>query len=146
MTTPRGLPVPGAMVTFRTPRDGPGGQFGCCGSLTVVTDTGGFAVAHGMKPNTAPGSWTMEVWAEGPGWRVLERVDQTNAVPLSLSEPAGRAVSELDLGVGLAGVLSAFGAGLLFRQLCRQPWALRRGRHRGKAPAIKVHDPAVVAG
>lgn len=74
--------VPGATVTFFLPTTGPGGVFSDGGSsLTLMTDDRGEAVARGLRPNHAAGTFQIRVGASARGTVSTATVTETNMDP-----------------------------------------------------------------
>lgn len=74
-------PVAGAAVMFALPSQGAGGTF-ANGShtLTVMTDSQGRAVAHGLRPNSVQGQFQIHVTASHNGQVANTTITQSNAV------------------------------------------------------------------
>jgi hypothetical protein len=78
--------VAGAAVTFFLPATGPGGAFGDNGSsLTLTTDDRGEAVARGLRPNHAAGTFQIRVSASARGELSRATITETNVDPGSHS-------------------------------------------------------------
>lgn len=92
--------VPGAAVIFQLPQSGPGGTF-LDGSkvLNVITGSDGRAVARGLRPNNAAGTFQISITASAGGETATLAITQTNALAgAALATGAGTA------GAGGAGV------------------------------------------
>ena len=75
-----GAPGKGLPVTFTLPATGPSGSFKHFGSTAVVkTDTDGYAVIRGFKPNKIAGRYNVEVSAPVQGSVIRGLIEQTNA-------------------------------------------------------------------
>lgn len=75
-------PVPGAVVTFFAPNEGPGGTFtGDTQLLTVMTDRDGRAVASSYRPNGAVGDYKIQVTANFGDQTATASISQTNQAP-----------------------------------------------------------------
>lgn len=74
-------PVGGALVTFFTPNQGPGGLFGNQQTLTTMTDATGRAVGKGFKPNNAAGQFNIEVTVSFAGQIAKALVAERNIMP-----------------------------------------------------------------
>ena len=91
-------PVAGAAVVFLLPDQGASGVFANgSGTLTVMTDAQGRAVARGLRPNKVQGKLEIHVTASHQGQTATATISQTNA----LSAAAGAA------GAGVSGKLIA---------------------------------------
>ena len=74
-------PVAGATVTFVLPQSGPGATFpGGARTLSVFTDQAGRARALGLRPNSVPGKFTIQVNASSQGLTSSAVVAQTNVM------------------------------------------------------------------
>lgn len=74
--------VPGAVVTFQAPSQGPGGTFGDgATSLTLTTDDRGEAVARGLHANRNPGAFQLRVSASAQGRTTTASIPQINVDP-----------------------------------------------------------------
>jgi hypothetical protein len=78
-------PVTGAMVTFFSPNEGPGGSFvGDSHLLTVMTGSDGRAVAKDFRPNDIPGDYKIQVNAAFGDQVATAEVSQSNQ---AIAEP-----------------------------------------------------------
>jgi hypothetical protein len=74
-------PIAGAAVVFTLPSQGAGGTFaGGSHTLTVMTDSQGRAVAHGLRPNAVRGQFQIHVNASYNGQSANTNISQTNAL------------------------------------------------------------------
>lgn len=72
-------PVPGAIVTFTAPHDGPGGEFVDGTRLvTVSTDAQGVAEAKGFRPNTTVGKFEIRVTTSWNNARAQATITEFN--------------------------------------------------------------------
>lgn len=103
-------PIAGAVVVFTLPSQGAGGTFaGGQHTLSVVSNSQGRAVAHGLKPNTVQGQYQIHVNASFQGQTASLNISQTNA--LVAGAVAGAAVStKLIVILAVAGAAAAGGA------------------------------------
>ena len=70
-------PVAGTSVVFALPLTGPSGTFvNGSTNLTVVTDSSGLAVAHGLRTNQNPGKLEIYVTASYRGLRARRYITQ----------------------------------------------------------------------
>ena len=77
-----GRPVPGAMVVFTAPEEGPSGEFTNDSTVFgMVTGTDGLAAAVGYHPNAITGSYRIEIRAEFRGESATTAIEQTNIGP-----------------------------------------------------------------
>jgi hypothetical protein len=77
-----GRAVPGAIVVFQLPPAGPGGVFpGENLFATVTTDEKGRAVVKGLRPNSSPGKWSINVTASYQGLTASLAITQVNEDP-----------------------------------------------------------------
>jgi len=84
-------PIAGAAVVFTLPSQGASGTFaGGQHTLTVMTDSQGRAVAHGLRPNTVRGQFQIHVNASYNGQSASTNISQSNAV---LAAGAGAATA-----------------------------------------------------
>jgi len=75
-------PVPGAVVTFQAPAEGPSVGFGNGESTFLTqTDESGRAIARGLKPNSSAGAFQIRVTVSAGGETASAVIDQTNAMP-----------------------------------------------------------------
>ena len=103
-------PVAGAVVVFTLPSQGAGGTFaGAQHTLSVVSDSQGRAVAHGLRPNHVQGQYQIHVNASFQGQTASLNISQTNA--LVAGAVAGAAISaKLIVILAVAGAAAAGGA------------------------------------
>ncbi len=100
-------PVPGAMVTFFVPSQGPGGSFaGDSQLLTVMTDASGRAVANSFRPNGTVGDFKIEVTATYGGQTATASISQSNQrlAATSASRHSGKKIGIL---VAVGGAVAA---------------------------------------
>ncbi len=105
-------PIAGASVIFQLPDSGPGGSFADNSRfLTVQTDEKGIAVAHGLKPNDAPGRFQIRVTASFHGQTANAVVAQINAEPAAAKKGNGKLILILAIagGAAAAGAAAALG-------------------------------------
>jgi len=101
-----GHPIPNVAVTFVLPENGPGGTFADGhSSLTVMTDSNGQAVGHGLRPNGSAGQFQIRVTTSFAGQAATANISQTNAEPAQ-----GGGSSKTILIVALIGGAVAAGA------------------------------------
>lgn len=105
-------PVAGAAVVFSLPSQGAGGTFANgAHSLTVVTDSQGRAVAHGLHPNNVQGQYQIRVNASHNGQTASLSISQTNAlVAGAAGAVAGGISAKLIIILSVVGVAAAGGA------------------------------------
>jgi hypothetical protein len=113
-------PVTGAVVVFALPVSGTSGEFtNGSKNLTIVTDKGGLAAAHGLKTNEVPGKLQIYVTASYHTLRARTLINQqvegapgskTRSPDLQTSKSGGKWKWVL-LGVAAAG---GAGAGVYF--------------------------------
>jgi len=78
--------VPGAIVVFMLPGNGPGGTFvNGARMLTVTTDAQGRAVASGLHPNTLTGKFEIRVTASYQGKTGHAVIHQENVAPVAVA-------------------------------------------------------------
>ena len=104
-----GEPVSEAAVTFLLPASGPSGTFGDSGlSLTVPTDSRGFAVGRGFRPNSVPGQFRIRVTTMWKGLPATAALVQTNAEPVvHTSHSKTIAIIAVIAGAGIGGAVAA---------------------------------------
>jgi len=108
-----GIPITNIAVTFVLPGTGAGGTFADGkNSLTVMTDSSGQAVGHGLKPNNSAGQFQIRVTTSLQGQAATANISQTNA------EPAQGGISSKTIlilavvgGAAAAGAAVALGKG-----------------------------------
>jgi len=136
-------PVAGVAVVFALPVSGTSGEF-ANGSknLTIVTDSSGLAVAHGLKTNEVPGKLQVYVTASYHGLRARTLINQSVEAPpgtrvpppeLRTSKSGGKWKWVL-LGIAAAG---GAGAGVYFAN---------HGSATSAPPAISISTGTVVFG
>jgi hypothetical protein len=105
-------PVPGAVVTFVAPNQGPGGAFaGDTQLLTVMSDKDGRAVAGSYRPNSAVGDYNIQVTATYGGETASATISQSNrALAVAAAKKSNKRV--LILVAVAAAVAVGAGAGL----------------------------------
>jgi hypothetical protein len=110
-----GRPVAGAAVTFLLPELGASGTFpDGKTSLSTVTDQKGEAIARGLRPNSAQGTFQIRVTVSSEGRTANATINQTNA--MSVNAPArrsgsGKWIAILAIVGGAGGALAASRAG-----------------------------------
>jgi hypothetical protein len=105
-------PIAGAIVVFTLPSNGAGGSF-ANGAKTVsmVSDSKGQAVAHGLKPNGLKGQFKIHVNASYQGQTASTSITQTNAALTASGAAAHAGVSgKLIAVLVVAGAAAAGGA------------------------------------
>jgi hypothetical protein len=100
-----GHPMPNVAVTFLLPSEGASGTFDGKTSLTVMTDSNGLAVGHGLRPNAAAGQFQIRVTTSFQGQAATANIAQTNAEPAQ-----GGISSKTILILALVGGAAAAGA------------------------------------
>lgn len=96
-------PVAGATVTFLMPRDGAGiATRDGSRSFTAVTDQNGRAMLRGVRPNSLPGQFQIQVNASFQGMTGSAVITQTNTIMAAAAAGAGAGA-----GVGLSAKLIA---------------------------------------
>jgi len=105
-------PVPGAMVTFFAPNEGPGGSFvGDSHLLTVMTGTDGRAVAKDFRPNDVAGDYNIQVSVALGDETANATISQSNQVAAEAPAPKRSAMSGKKIGLIIAaGAAVAVGA------------------------------------
>jgi hypothetical protein len=104
-------PVPGAVVTFFAPNEGPGGSFtGDTQLLTVLTDNDGRAVASAYRPNGTVGDYKIQVTATFSGQTATTSISQSNQAPAAVKAKSNKKV--LLIVAAAAAVAVGAGAGL----------------------------------
>ena len=87
-------PVAGAIVVFTLPSNGAGGAFANgAQTLSMVSDSKGQAVAHGLRPNGLKGQFKIHVNASFQGLTAATSITQTNAVLTASGAAASAGVS-----------------------------------------------------
>ena len=101
-----GHPIPNVAVTFLLPTQGASGTFADGKTLiTVMSDSNGQAVAHGLRPNGTVGQFQIRVTTSLQGQAATTDISQTNAEPAQ-----GKGSSKTILIVALVGGAAAAGA------------------------------------
>lgn len=105
-------PIAGAAVVFTLPSQGAGGTFaGGQHTLTVLSDSQGRAVAHGLKPNTVQGQYQIHVNASFNGQTASTSISQSNVVAAAAGGAAAGGISaKLIVILAVAGAAAAGGA------------------------------------
>lgn len=105
-------PVAGVAVVFSLPSQGAGGTFANgAHSLTVMTDSQGRAVAHGLKPNNVQGQYQIRVNASHNGQTASTTISQSNAVAAGAAGAAAGGISaKLIVVLAVVGAAAAGGA------------------------------------
>jgi hypothetical protein len=108
-------PVAGAAVVFSLPSQGAGGTFANgAHSLTVMTDSQGRAVAHGLKPNNVHGQYQIRVNASHNGQNASTTISQSNAVVGAAAGTVAAAGISTKLIIVLAVVGAAAAGGAVY--------------------------------
>jgi hypothetical protein len=107
-------PVPGAMVTFFAPNEGPGGSFvGDSHLLTVMTGSDGRAVAKDFRPNDVVGDYNIQVNVALGDEAANGTISQSNQASAEPPAPRRSAMSGKKIGlIVAAGAAVAVGAAL----------------------------------
>ncbi len=104
-------PIAGAAVVFTLPTQGAGGTFaGGQHTLTVISDSQGRAVAHGLKPNNVQGQYQIHVNASYNGQNANTTISQSNAVAAAGAAAAAGVSAKLIVILAVAGAAAAGGA------------------------------------
>ncbi len=105
-------PIAGAAVVFTLPSQGAGGSFaGGQHTLTVISDSQGRAVAHGLKPNNVQGQYQIHVNASYNGQNANTTISQSNAAAAAGAAAAAAGIStKLIVILAVAGAAAAGGA------------------------------------
>jgi hypothetical protein len=104
-------PIAGAAVVFTLPTQGAGGTFGGGQhTLTVISDSQGRAVAHGLKPNNVQGQYQIHVNASYNGQNANTTISQSNAVAAAGAAAAAGISTKLIVILAVAGAAAAGGA------------------------------------
>jgi hypothetical protein len=102
-------PVPGAVVTFVAPNEGPGGAFaGDTQLLTVMSDQDGRAVAGSFRPNNTVGDYKIQVTATLGDQTASTSISQSNR---ALAVPVAKKSNKKVLILVAVGAAVAVGAG-----------------------------------
>jgi hypothetical protein len=96
-------PIPGALVVFFLPSQGPGGTF-ANGSrnLTVSTDRSGRAAAAGVIPTRQTGQYEIRATASYQGQTASADIAQTNVSGISASNTGGGLSAKAWIIIGIA--------------------------------------------
>lgn len=95
-------PIAGAAVIFLLPNDGAGATFvNGARTLSVVTDSKGQAIAHGLRPNNVAGRYQIRVDASYRGVTTRTTINQVNAAGTAAAAGAGISAKVL-IGLGIA--------------------------------------------
>lgn len=87
-------PIAGAAIVFSTPSQGASGTFaGGSHTLTVMTDSQGRAIAHGLRPNTVKGQFQIHVNASYNGQTANTNISQSNVVVAGAATAAAAGIS-----------------------------------------------------
>jgi hypothetical protein len=106
-------PVPGAVVTFFAPNEGPGGSFiGDTQLLTVLTDQDGRAIASSYRPNGNIGDYKIQVTATYSGQTATTSISQSNQAPPVTAAKSKSNKKVLLIVAAAAAVAVGAGAGL----------------------------------
>jgi hypothetical protein len=104
--------VPGAVVTFLVPSDGPGVVFAdAATSLTLTTDDRGEVVPRGLHPNRNVGPFQIRVTASAHGMTANAAISQTNVDPGSHTSSRKIVILAAVGGAAAAGVALALRGG-----------------------------------
>jgi hypothetical protein len=105
-------PVPGAVVTFVAPNEGPGGAFaGDTQLITIMTDKDGRALAGSYRPNSAVGDYKIQVTATFGTETASATISQSNqALAVAAAKKSNKKI--LILVAVAAAVAVGAGAGL----------------------------------
>lgn len=112
-------PVAGAVVVFSLPSQGAGGTFaGGAHSLTVISDSQGRAVAHGLRPNNVQGRYEIRVNASHGGQNASTTIAQSNALAAGAAGAATAGISAkmivvLSVVAAAAAVGGLYGSGAI---------------------------------
>ena len=108
-------PVEGAMVTFFSPNEGPGGSFvGDSHLLTVMTGADGRAVAKDFRPNDIPGDYNIQVsvaFSDQSANATISQSNQVSAEPPPATKRSAMSGKKIGLIVA-AGAAVAVGAAI----------------------------------
>jgi hypothetical protein len=112
-------PLPGALVVFFLPTQGPGGTFpDGSRNLTVSTDRNGHAAAAGIVPNDQTGQFSIRASASYQGQTASADITQVNVSGVSASGTGGGGLSAkawiligVVAGAAVGGVLAARSGG-----------------------------------
>ncbi len=108
-------PIAGAAVVFTLPSQGAGGTFaGGSHTLTVMTDSQGRAIAHGLRPNTVQGQYQIHVNASYNGQSANTNISQTNALVAAGAGAAAAAGISAKLIVVIVAAAAAAAVGGLY--------------------------------
>jgi len=106
-----GRPVPKAVVTFRSPAEGPSVTFfGASRTTTLTTDEGGRARAAGITPNAAEGAFQIDVTAEHAGQSAESVINQANAYSPAMPKAKKKGLGWKVLAVITAGAAAGIAA------------------------------------
>jgi hypothetical protein len=121
-------PVPKASVRFTLPAEGPSGLFpGDTNTLDVTTNNDGYAVARGIRPNSTPGPYRIQVQAEQGEQVATGIVTQFNMSVVRSKGGAGK-------WVAIASIVGAAAAG----------GAVAALRNRGGSPTPAAAPPPTI--
>jgi hypothetical protein len=96
-------PVAGATVTFLLPGDGPGAALrDGSRSFTAITGPDGRAVLRGLRPNSTPGEFQIQVNASYQGITGSAVITQTNAAAAAGAAISGKLIAILAVAGGAA--------------------------------------------
>ena len=106
-----GRPVAKAVVTFRSPAEGPSVTFfGASRTTTLTTDESGRARAAGMTPNAAEGAFQINVVAEHDGQSAESVINQANAYSPAMPKAKKKGLGWKVLAVITAGAAAGIAA------------------------------------
>jgi len=104
-------PIAGAAVVFSLPSQGASGTFtGGSHTLTVLTDSQGRAIAHGLKPNSVQGQFQIHVNASYNGQTASASISQSNALAAAGAAASAGISAKLIVILAVAAAAAAGGA------------------------------------
>jgi len=96
--------IPGAIVVFTLPGNGPGGSFAGAGNtLSTISDAEGKAVARGFRPNNLTGKFEIRVSASYQGKTGHAIITQTNVGSVAVTHTARWVTISLIVAAAAAG-------------------------------------------
>jgi len=108
-------PIAGAAVVFTLPSQGASGTFaGASHSLTVMSDSQGRAIAHGLRPNNVQGQYQIHVNASYNGQTTSTNISQTNAIVAGAAAGAAAGGISAKLLIVLAVAAGAAAGGAIY--------------------------------
>ncbi len=103
-------PIAGAAIVFSTPSQGATGTFaGGSHTLTVMTDSQGRAIAHGLRPNNVKGQFQIHVNASYNGQTANTNISQSNAVVAGAATAAAGISAKVIVIIAVAAAAAAVG-------------------------------------